>query len=131
MSVLVGNQMLTSERKLQKLFIKFIEWGHVIKAENLIKLHSELEIPWQKAFESATMNKMERGAIWIYDLACKRGVKIDIHFDNDKLLNYLILQDCRYFLKWLIGLESNYPWQCHITNENLTRANKDTLAIIP
>ena len=121
--------MLTSERKLHKLFIKFIEWGQVAKAENLILSHPELEVPLQKAFERASLNKEERGAGWIYERGRKLGIKIDIHFDNNKLLNYLILQECQYFIKWLIALEPNYPWLSNITQETLSRARKDILAI--
>ena len=79
---------LTSNRKLKKLFIKFIEWDKITKAENLIHSHPELDIPWQKAFENASMNKMKRGAEWIYENANTLGSKINIHFENDKLLNY-------------------------------------------
>ena len=123
--------MLTSERKLQKLFIKFIEWGKITKAENLITLHPELEIPWQKAFESAAMNKMQCGVEWIYTRANQQNIEINIHFDNDKLLNYMILQGCRYIIKWLILQDSAYPWKPHITNETMARASKDILEMIP
>lgn len=122
--------MLTSERKLQKLFIKFIEWGKVAKAANLILSHPELEIPWQKAFEKAALNNEERGAGWIYESASKLGIKIDIHFENDKLLNYLTLQNYQYFIKWIIALEPNYPWLSKITQETLARARKDTLSML-
>ena len=122
--------MLTSERKLCKLFIKFIEWGKIAKAENLMQLNPELEFPLQKAFESAALNKMERGAGWTYELACKLSVKIDIHFDNDKLVNYLAIQECRSFIKWLLALEPNYQWKSTITSETLLLARKDTLAML-
>ena len=122
--------MLTSERKLQKLFIKFVEWGKITKAENLIQTHPELEIPWQNAFERAGLNKIERSAGWIFERASKLGLKIDIHFDNDKLLNYLVLQECRYFIKWLVALEPNYSWKSIITSETALRARKDTLAML-
>lgn len=124
--------MLTSERKLQKLFIKFIEWGKVAKAANLTLSHPELEIPWQKAFEKAALNNEERGARWIYERVSTStlGIKIDIHFENDKLLNYLTLQDYQYFIKWIIALEPTYPWLSTITNETLARARKDTLSML-
>jgi len=121
--------MLTSERKLQKLFIKFIEWGQLSKAENLILSHPGLEIPWQKAFERAALNKEIRGAELIYERASKLGIKIDFHFDNNKLLNYLILQECQYFIKWLMSLEPDYQWLSNISSETLSRSRKDILAI--
>jgi len=114
--------MLTSGFKLQKLFIKFIEWGKIAKAENLILSHPELEIPWQKAFERAALNKEERGSGWIYEHSSKLGIKIDIHFENDKLLNYLILQERRYFIQWLMSLEPDYQWLSNIASETLLRA---------
>jgi hypothetical protein len=122
--------MLTSERKLQKLFIKFVEWGKIAKACNLLMKHPELEIPWQKAFEKAGLNKIEHSARWIYEQAKQLGVKVDIHFDYDKLVNYLILHECRYLIKWLISLEPNYSWKSNITCETLSRVRKDTLEIL-
>jgi len=122
--------MLTSQRKLQKLFIKFIEWGKLVKVEKLMQIHPELEIPWQKAFESAALNRNSRGAEWIYERATPLGLQIDIHFDKDKLINYLVVLDNRCLIKWLIGLEPNYPWINTISSETLKRARKDTLAII-
>jgi len=121
---------LSSNRKLKKLFIKFIEWDKITKAENLIHLHPELDIPWQKAFENAAMNKMKRGAEWIYENANKLGSKINIHFENDKLLNYLVVQECQYFIKWFISLEPDYPWLSKITSENITHSRKDILDIL-
>lgn len=123
--------MITSKRKLQKLFIKFIEWEKITKAENLVELHPELVIPWQKAFECAAMNKMNRGMEWIYTRANQQNIKINIHFDNDKLLNYMILQGCRYIIKWLISKDLSYPWKTNITNETVARASKDILEMIP
>jgi hypothetical protein len=73
--------MLTSLRKLQKLFIKFIEWGQLAKAEAIIRNNPDLEIPWQKAFVSAVMNNMERSARWVieniskYPLTVQRFLK--------------------------------------------------------
>lgn len=127
--------MLTSERKLQKLFIKFIEWGKITKAENLMALNPKLEIPWQKAFESAGMNRNMHGVEWIYkrvshNCYSNHDIRINIHFDNDKLMNYMILHGCRYIIKWLISQDSTYPWKKHITNETLARASKDILEII-
>lgn len=123
--------MLTSERKLQKLFIKFVEWGKIKKANQLMQSHPNLIIPWQKAFECAAMNQMLRGAEWVYNQAKCNGLDIDTHFENDKLLNHLILQQSMYFIKWLLALEPNYPWRSKITSENLSRARQDILVIIP
>jgi hypothetical protein len=122
--------MLTSERKICKLFIKFLEWDKIEKATNLITMYPNLQAPWQKAFERAAINKMDRGSKWTYEYANKLGLKIDIHFENDKLINYLILQECRYFIKWLISIEPNYPWLNKITSENILHSKKDILEIL-
>ena len=107
----LGFGMLTSTRKLHKLFIKFIEWGKIAKAEKLILQHPNLEMPWQKAFENAVMNKMIQGARWIYENSIHHGVHIDIHRENNKLMNYLLKQDCDcdYVIKWYQTLEMGYP----------------------
>ena len=59
--------MLSSERKIGKLFIKFLTWNKKKKAINLLDTYPECIMPWQKAFESTADNNMFDICIWILE----------------------------------------------------------------
>jgi hypothetical protein len=98
--------MLTSERKLHKLFIKFVTWNKVEKAMKLLEIHPLIEFPLQKAFEESTRNKSYWSSKWIYSLAILKNVKIDIHYNNDEFLLDIKTSNNREMLKWIE--ENNY-----------------------
>jgi len=108
--------VLTSERKLRKLFIKFVIWNKLSKADNLLKQYPECDMPWQKAFEEASMNTSYSACKWIYNNTTVRKVAIDIHFRN----NDILAKPCKlgYIddVKLIINLEPTYPW---LENENI------------
>lgn len=108
--------VLTSERKLRKLFIKFVIWNKLLKADNLLKQYPECNMPWQKALEEASMNNMYSACRWIYNNARLREVVLDIHFRNNEIL----AKPCKlgYIdeVKLIINLETTYPW---LENENI------------
>jgi hypothetical protein len=108
--------MLTSERKLCKLFIKFLEWDKIKKAEFLVQTYPNLQMPWQKAFEIAGLNNSFIACKWIYD---NTKVPLDIHFKADALILNLVTRGFTDFIKWLVMLEPIYSWK------NKVESNKD------
>lgn len=136
--------MLTSERKICKLFIKFLEWDKIDKAANLIQTYPNLAMPWQKAFECASMNYSLRACQWINeqhrinvnnDDGTGTGtgnntsvVVLDIHFNNDALFVQLVTRGCIDFVKWLVSLEPMYLWKNQLA-QPLSGIRKDILVL--
>ena len=83
--------MLTSPRKVCKLFIKFVVWCKFTKAEALLLHYPEcgIIIPWQKAFEEASMQNSYNACKWIYNKSQELNFALDIHFHNDEIIKYL------------------------------------------
>jgi hypothetical protein len=61
--------MLTSPRKICKLFIKFVIYGKYTKAETLLQHYPEYSsiIPWQKAFTEALQQQAYNVCNWIIE----------------------------------------------------------------
>jgi hypothetical protein len=84
--------MLTSERKIRKLFIKFLTWDKKAKAINLLETYPECSMPWQKAFECAASNNAYDICLWILDYLPQTQLnytRINIHYEDDILLTKL------------------------------------------
>ena len=115
--------MLTSPRKLQKLFIKFISWGLIPKAQNLLNQYPTLEIPWQKAFEETLINRYIyiNAVEWILEKSLEQGFIINPHIDNDKIMKQLILSEKMECIRWLIKItkinNETYPWKEYLFSE--------------
>lgn len=118
--------MLTSERKIRKLFIKFLTWNKKNKALNLLETYPECIMPWQKAFESAAGNNAYDICIWILEyLNQSHSIiptpsnstisRINIHYDDNILLDklekmaimYRESSKYRYYIDKLIEYESS------------------------
>jgi hypothetical protein len=108
--------VLTSERKVRKLFIKFAIWNKFSKADNLLKQYPECDMPWQKALEEASMKNMYCACKWIYNNARLRKIVIDIHFRNNEILATPCKLGYSDDVKFIIKLEPEYPW---LENENI------------
>lgn len=104
--------MLTSPRKLKKLFIKFVSWGAIQKAKNLIELHPLLDLPLQKAFEESLLNSCIRSAVWIIEIAHAKGVIIDIHGNDDNLMKQLVSSEKVEQIRWLIKFTRDVETIC-------------------
>ena len=78
--------MLSSHRKIQKLFIKHLMWNRVKKAEELLTTYPDCCMPWQKAFEESAMNDSFEICIWIMNQRSIYNFEIDIHYNNDELI---------------------------------------------
>ena len=102
--------VLTSERKVRKLFIKFAIWNKFPKADNLLKQYPECEMPWQKAFEEASMKNVYSACRWIYNNAKQREVMLDIHFRNNEILATPIKLGYIDDIKFIIKLAPDYQW---------------------
>lgn len=81
--------MLTSERKVKKLFIKFLTWNKINKAISLIAKYPEIIMPWQKAFESTFGNNDFDTCIWILQKQSIYNFEINIHYDDDIVISKL------------------------------------------
>lgn len=102
--------MLSSPRKIRKLFIKFVIWNKFAKADNLLTQYPECEMPWQKAFEEASSKNMHSACKWIYTQAKTRLINIDIHFNNNEILDTPCKLGYLDTIKYIINLEPAYPW---------------------
>jgi hypothetical protein len=104
------NMVLTSEKKIKKLFIKFVIWNKFAKANNLLKQYPEYNMPWQKAFEEASSKNMYIACKWIYNHSKQHLINIDIHFNNNEIL----ATPCKFGnlndIKFIINLEPTYHW---------------------
>lgn len=81
--------MLSSERKIRKLFIKFLTWNKKMKAINLLDTYLECIMPWQKAFESAADNNNFDICLWILEQQSKYSFIIDIHYNDNIVIKKL------------------------------------------
>ena len=118
--------MLSSERKIKKLFIKFLTWNQIKKAINLVNVYPDCIMPWQKAFESAAGNNAYDICIWILEyLNQSHSIiptpsnstisRINIHYDDNILLDklekmaimYRESSKYRYYIDKLIEYESS------------------------
>lgn len=119
--------MLSSPRKICKLFIKFTSWNKCSKAENLIKMYPEYIMPWQKAFEEASLNKSYSACNWLYLQSINYGFTINIHYKNDKLIidlcKYGYLDNIIMVIKW----DKEYHWIEKLTTILETLHNKDKI----
>lgn len=103
--------MLTSERKVKKLFIKFLTWMKIKKAENLLKQYPDFNFPWQKALEEAAGKNTFSSCEWIITTATlKYNITLDIHFEDNIL--YKNASKYRYndILDILTKTDPIYPW---------------------
>jgi hypothetical protein len=102
--------MLSSPRKIAKLFIKFVMWGNVMKAEKLLLEYPECVMPWQKAFEEASKNKSISACRWLVKNAQLHDNVIDIHYKNDEVIDI----PCKFgyldTLREIISWDKAYPW---------------------
>lgn len=118
--------MLTSERKIRKLFIKFLTWNKKNKALNLLETYPECIMPWQKAFESAAGNNAYDICIWILEYLNQSHPiiptpsnstisRINIYYDDNILLDklekmaimYRESSKYRYYIDKLMEYESS------------------------
>ena len=122
--------MLSSPRKICKLFIKFTSWNKCSKAEHLITQYPECIMPWQKAFEEAVQNKSYSACNWLYTKAKDNNITIDIHFQNDKF----ILELCKYGyldnITMIIQWDKEYQWLAKLASILETLHNKERIVDI-
>jgi hypothetical protein len=104
------SKMLTSQRKVCKLFIKFVIWNKFAKAEHLLEKYPDCIMPWQKAFEEASSNKSYNACKWIYNKAKLYSIPIDIHYRNNEILLIPCKMDYLDTINMIILLDINYPW---------------------
>jgi len=103
--------MLTSERKVKKLFIKFLTWMKIEKAKNLLKQYPHIVFPWQKALEEAASRNEFSSCKWIITTATTEyNTPLDIHFEDDII--YKNVSKFRYkdILEFLTKTEPEYNW---------------------
>ena len=83
--------MLTSEKKIHKLFIKFISWNKINKCSKLLATYPAISatLPWQKAFEETFRNKQYNACIWIMQQKALYDFEIDVYFNNNELTSTL------------------------------------------
>ncbi len=119
--------MLTSERKICKLFIKFVAWNKCSKAEQILARYPEYIMPWQKAFEEAFANKSYNSCKWIYNKANMHAVHIDIHYKNNEIMVLACKMDYLDIINMIIQWDSTYPWLEHIMPIIETSKYKDKI----
>ena len=103
--------MLSSPRKVSKLFIKFLKWGKIDKANYLLTQYPEYELPYQKAFQESYENKCLNSCKWIYEYCIQNNVEFKI----DNIISvFLYACDTRNwdFVKLIINNDKNsYNWK--------------------
>lgn len=119
--------MLTSERKVCKLFIKFIAWNKCSKAEQILARYPEYIMPWQKAFEEAFANKSYNSCKWLYNKAIELSIPIDIHYKNNEIMSLPCKMDYLDIINMIIQWEPNYQWLDHIIPILETSKYKDKI----
>jgi hypothetical protein len=102
--------VLTSERKVRKLFIKFAIWSKYEKVDNLLKQYPECVMPWQKAFEEASMKNAYGACKWIYNSAVNREIMLDIHFRNNEILATSCKLGYLDNIKMICDFDKDYKW---------------------
>lgn len=104
------NKMLSSPRKIQKLFIKFTAWRKMHKAMNLLTTYPEIIMPWEKAFIEAIQNKAYNSIVWLYKEALSRGIILDIHYNHDHLYQEFCKLGYIQMIEWLFSCDTTYKW---------------------
>lgn len=103
--------MLTSERKVKKLFIKFLTWMKIEKAKKLLKQYPHIIFPWQKALEEAASKNEFSSCKWIITTAIiQYNTPLDIHFENDIIYKNASKFHYKTMLDILTTTEPEYPW---------------------
>lgn len=111
MKYLLKSKMLSSPRKIQKLFIKFTTWGKLDKAQNLLITYPDIAMPWEKAFIEAIVNKSYGSVKWLYENALALDIHLDIHYNYDQLYQDWCKNGYMYYVEWLIKCDIIYPWR--------------------
>jgi len=83
--------MHESDKKIKKLFIKFISWNKIEKTKKLIEQNLHIIMPWQKAFEETFKNRYIITLLWILEQQNIYNFTINIHFNNNEL--FMILEN--------------------------------------
>jgi hypothetical protein len=104
--------MLTSERKVKKLFIKFLTWMKIDKAKNLLKQYPDIIFPWQKALIEAAGKNSFNSCRWIITTAITEyNTPLDIHFEDNILYKNASKYRYKDMLEILTTTEPDYDWQ--------------------
>jgi len=119
--------MLTSPRKIYKLFIKFTTWNKYSKAENLLKMYPEYIMPWQKAFEEAARNKSYSACNWLFITSKTLGILINIHYNNDELILDVFRNGYLDSASMICSWDKEYPWLILLENRIITMKRNDEI----
>lgn len=102
--------MLSSPRKISKLFIKFLKWGKIDKTILLIQKYPDLILPYEKAFLESFDNKVLRSCKWIYEYCLEHHLELNI-----KNIINICIYACETrnwdFVKLIIDNNQSYNWK--------------------